>query len=228
MTDSFRHRIEQRKFTLLLVSLVGVQMLPVLGGDQGGEFASLLWGVVLLAAVHAAAGKRRVTIIFAALAVIVFGGRLFVVFGAADYAPPVDAGGNIALTIFLGMTAYVVFNGAVRAQRVSSDSIMGAICVYALIGYTWANLYALVEYLQPGSFNLPSHASTGSPAAPEYAFSYYSFVTLTTLGYGDITPISYAARTLSWMEAAVGVTYMATVIAFLVAQVMADQNRRRD
>jgi hypothetical protein len=222
MVARFRELVEQKKFAILLLSLVGVQLLPLVGGDIQSRFAGLFWGIVLLAAVNAASGQRHVTVIFASVGVVVFVGRLFSAFAGPSYQRPVTTGGYVAVAIFLAMTAYVVFGGVTRATRINSDTIIGAICVYLLIGYTWANLYALVEFADPGSFNIPAHAGAGNVIA-EYTFGYYSFVTLTTLGYGDVTPLSYAARTLSWMEAVAGVTYMATIVAFLVAQAIADR-----
>ena len=90
--------------------------------------------------------------------------------------------------------------------------------MYLLIGFMWANFYSLVYLADSGSFSFPAYAEANDQGSiiPEFTFGYYSFVTLTTLGYGDVLPISFRARTLSWMEAVVGVTYMGTVIALLV------------
>jgi hypothetical protein len=107
---------------------------------------------------------------------------------------------------------------------------MGAICVYLLLGFRWAKIYSLVHLADPGSFSFPAGAPMSEQGViiPEVTFGYYSFVTLTTVGYGDVVPISYRARTLSWLEAVVGVSYMATVIAFLVSQLMIDHQSRRN
>jgi len=86
----------------------------------------------------------------------------------------------------------------------------------------------VVELVEPGSFAMPAYARAQAEAkVPELSFGYYSFVTLTTLGYGDVTPVTVRARTLSWMEAVVGVTYMAPVIAFLVSQMMVNTRQTK-
>jgi voltage-gated potassium channel len=102
----------------------------------------------------------------------------------------------------------VLFTGAVDGIR-----IVGAICIYMLLALIWAMLYLLIAEALPGSFN-------GLPQAPWLenfsAATYFSFVTITTLGYGDISPVLPLARFLVIMEAIVGVFYMAIVVASLI------------
>lgn len=221
---------ERRRFSLLLATLFLVQLMPVLRGGPNDQLATAMWGLVLVAAVHAVASTRRITVMFVVLAIFSFGGRVFSAFiPMSVLVDRVDAGSYVAGIVFLGGTAFVVMRAVLRANRIDGDNIMGAISVYVMIGYLWAAIYALVHLVEPGSFNFPASAAEDlNSSSPEVAFGYYSFVTLTTLGYGDITPISYRARTLSWMEAVVGVTFMATTIAFLVSQVVVDRQEKRD
>jgi len=226
MSTGLRERIERRRFTILLVAILAMSVVPLVRGETGGWGSGLLVGFVLLAAVHANSRKPRTTLIFTVLAVIVFGGRLGTLFGPRfRYQEQWDAGSYVVAAAFLGITVVMVFAAIIRAPRISGDAVMGAVCVYMLIGYTWAYFYALVEIVEPGSFNFPAYALSEQGTPPEFTFGYYSFVTLTTLGYGDITPISNRARTLSWLEAVAGVSYMATVIAFLVSQITIDRGR---
>ena len=90
-----------------------------------------------------------------------------------------------------------------------------------LVGLAWAFLFSLLEVLQPGSFNLPElSAEPLDLAAMEVrrlsVFMYYSLVTLTTLGYGDITPVTPLARNLAAFEAVMGQLYIAILVARLV------------
>ena len=229
MPSEWRMRIRERRFTLLLLALLAMILGPALRGDPDSGEWSLLWGIVLLAAVYAAAGKASVTRIFVLLAVVVFGGRLGTLFAPTfTYQNQFDAGAVAVTAVFLGMTIYAVFSAVLRAPHISGDTIMGAVCVYLLIGIMWANFYSLIYLADPGSFSFPAHAQIGDGwIIPEFTFGYYSFVTLTTLGYGDVLPISFRARTFSWMEAVVGVTYMATVIAFLVSRMIVDRQQGR-
>jgi hypothetical protein len=97
---------------------------------------------------------------------------------------------------------------------VTAELILGAINVYLMIGMAFAFLYGLIEHLQPGSF-------TGLAAfsgAPERVieFVYFSFVTMTTLGYGDVSPLTSYAMTASYAEAMFGQLYLAILVARLV------------
>lgn len=223
--SSFANFIERRKFMLLLLSLVFVQIMPVVQGTPDEGRAGIMWGLVMLAAVNAVAETRRRALLFAAVAIMTLGGRIASAVGTQEaIADRVEAGTFVVASMFLAMTIYVAMRAVFRPGQIRGDSVMGAICVYLMIGYMWANLYSIVELTVPGSFNFPDYARpTPGSVIPEYTFGYYSFVTLTTLGYGDIIPISYRARTLSWMEAVVGVAFMATTIAFLISQIVVDR-----
>jgi voltage-gated potassium channel len=102
----------------------------------------------------------------------------------------------------------ILFSGAI-----DRNSIIGAICIYLLMGLIWALLYLLVAQFLPGAFIGIAHDVW------HVNFSnaiYFSFVTLTTLGYGDISPVAPVARFLVYMEAIVGVFYMAILVASLI------------
>lgn len=107
---------------------------------------------------------------------------------------------------------------SIFAKHVSGDALFGAVCGYLLLGVIWSLLYAAVETTSPGSFRLPpiggDHLVTAPPDLA--ALSYYSFITLATVGYGDVTPITPLARTLAWMEAVAGQFYLAVLVAGLV------------
>lgn len=222
-----RDLLERRKHTLLLVALLAMILTPVFRGAPAEGSSGLLLTLVLIAAVHTAAGRRGAVILFGTVGLIGLAGRLVSTFGPQTaYQDTVDNGGNTAVAIFLAMTIYVVYSSIARSHRISGDTILGAVAVYLLIGVMWANFYAIVYNLDENSFRFPAYAHPEADTiSPENAFGYYSFVTLTTLGYGDITPMSFRARTLSALEAVFGVTYIATVIAFLVSRMMVDRQR---
>lgn len=102
----------------------------------------------------------------------------------------------------------VLFTGPIDANK-----IVGAICIYLLMGLIWALSYLLIAQAIPDAFN-------GLEQLPWYKnfadVAYYSYVTLTTLGYGDISPVAPVARFLVYMEAIVGVFYMAILVASLI------------
>lgn len=101
--------------------------------------------------------------------------------------------------------------GAVTGERVT-----GAVAVYLLVGITFAYLYALLHHLLPGAFNLAARPEFDDAGQME-SFTYFSFITLTTLGYGDITPVHPAARMCVAIQALFGQLYPATLLARLVS-----------
>jgi voltage-gated potassium channel len=102
----------------------------------------------------------------------------------------------------------VLFTGAVDANK-----IVGAICIYLLMGLIWTLMYLFIAQAIPGAFNGVEQLVWYDNFAN---VAYYSFVTLTTLGYGDISPVAPIARFLVYMEAVVGVFYMAILVASLI------------
>jgi len=105
-------------------------------------------------------------------------------------------------------------------EQVDRNTIVGAICLYLLIGLIWSLLYLFIAQAVPGAFN---GIAQGLWYENFSALTYYSYVTLTTLGYGDISPIAPVARFLVYMEAIVGVFYMAILVASLISIRLADK-----
>lgn len=99
-----------------------------------------------------------------------------------------------------------------RNRETGLDPILGAVFGYILIGVTWSLLYTQIEIDTPGSFNLPSEQTSSSE------FIYFSLVTLTSLGYGDITPATPIPRLLAGIQAAVGTIYIAVFIGQIVGR----------
>jgi hypothetical protein len=98
------------------------------------------------------------------------------------------------------------------------DAIFGAVCGYLLLGIIWALVYSAVETASPGSFTSATSSKTEMVAGrlDRGVLSYYSFITLATVGYGDVTPSTPLARTLAWIEAITGQFYLAILVAGLV------------
>ena len=101
--------------------------------------------------------------------------------------------------------------------------IFGALSVYLLIGVVFSFLFIIVETVVPGSFDgLTFHIADDSPRE-FHSFMYFSFVTITTLGYGDLLPIQPAARALAYMEALVGQIYLTVLVARLIGMYIAQK-----
>jgi len=129
--------------------------------------------------------------------------------------PVADPVIRVAELVAVLLLVLVVLGQTFRAGPVTSHRIQGGIAAYLLLGLMWAAAYALVETLHPGSFSGAIGVAGG-----HRAWIYFSFVTLTTVGYGDILPVSPAARSLAVLEAVTGPLYIAILLARLVSLAM--------
>jgi hypothetical protein len=127
---------------------------------------------------------------------------------------------------FIATTAGFVAWTAWKQESVGAENLIGAIAVYFLIGYLWATLFSLVEFGTPGSFSsicdpLPDGTVDCRPEIARFPqLTYFSFVTMTTLGYGDVVPLTRAAEGLAAMAAVSGQLFLAMVIGRLVSLYM--------
>lgn len=119
----------------------------------------------------------------------------------------------------VGGLAALILTQVFRAGPVTTHRIEGAVAVYLLLGIVWGNAYRLVWLVVPGAFT-----EGGGPVADPSVLYYFSFVTLTTVGYGDILPVAQAARGLATMEALTGQLYPAILIARLVSLEIASRH----
>lgn len=117
------------------------------------------------------------------------------------------------LFLFYAWATWLAARQVLFTGRIDGNKIVGAICIYLLIGLNWSLLYLFLAQTIPGAFNGLEQLVWYDNFADA---AYYSFVTLTTLGYGDISPVTPVARFLVYMEAIVGVFYMAILVASLV------------
>jgi hypothetical protein len=127
---------------------------------------------------------------------------------------------DVLMILFLVYTCSSILRQILSERDVTVDTIKGSACVYLLIGLAFAFAFALLEGVNPGSLSMV----TGSGVASERAlneFVYFSYVTLTTLGYGDITPLTGTARSLAVIEATLGQFYLAVLVARLVGMYLA-------
>jgi voltage-gated potassium channel Kch len=113
-------------------------------------------------------------------------------------------------------TTLVILSFIIKSDRVTEDTLYGAVSVYILIALSWAAIYGAIEAGHPGSFFVDqSHNPDGVLAFAD--FVYYSVVTLTTLGYGEMAPVTDQARSMAIIESMIGVMYTAILISRLVS-----------
>ena len=207
----FGYRIGRFLFLLLSMVLLFV-VRPFLQGHIGIRLLmEIFFTLVLLSGAYAVSQKRSTFVI--GLALLIPG--LVASWATHFLALPKEIliVGLSFEGLFLAYTSIVILYSIFAGEReITADTIFGAICVYFLIGLVWAIVFFILENLQPGSFQIPEDYGTTISH-----FVYYSYVTMTTLGYGDITPISAPARSLALLEAITGQLYLAIMIAGLVA-----------
>lgn len=123
----------------------------------------------------------------------------------------------IILFLFYAVVAILFF--LARQEHVTADMIMAGASEYVLIGVLWASLYSLIEAVYPGSFSFAG-------AKDWSGFLYFSFITLTTTGYGDLLPVSLQARSLAMFETITGQLFIAITVARLVSLYTVQGNKR--
>lgn len=130
----------------------------------------------------------------------------------------------VLLALFYKLLIITFAGQLIRSQRIDLQVIYGTLCLYLIIGLFWGALYSLLYEVSPGSF---SGALLEMPKGSLLTtFNYFSMVTLTTLGYGDITPQNHAAGALCQIEAITGQFYIAVVVAWLVGNFIAERQHR--
>ncbi len=120
----------------------------------------------------------------------------------------------VASSLFFAYVIFCLFKFIFKKKIVSANKLLASICIYFLLAAFWATLYGLIYILVPESFDF--HGS-GQLEGTKDDFMYFSIVTITTLGYGDITPLSAQARSAASMEALTGQIYLTVLVARLVA-----------
>lgn len=149
----------------------------------------------------------------ATLAAVAAGGAALMVVavvGVVADDPTVRAAADLGFSLVLVFAALVVLRRVLAHDVVTSRTIAGAVAVYLLLALAFASAFAGLELLHEGSFTSPS-------GGPSYrTMQYFSLVTIATLGYGDVLPVSAPARSLATLEAVVGQVYLVTIVARLV------------
>jgi hypothetical protein len=211
----------------LFFALIGFFLtFPLLAESDAGTLLldCLLFGVLIFSA-YAVSHERRVLITAIVLAVPT---TAFWVGGRVNESTLLTFIGLAFSAMFFLYIVVVLLREVVTSEEVDADTIYGAMSAYFLIGITWAFFYAMVELLVPDAFTFGPLASIAEadPILGDLRFLvYYSLVTLSTLGYGDITPLAPMARTLASLEAVLGQLYIAILVAHLVGTRIAQRQR---
>ena len=212
MSMILRIRDRYGRFLSLLVAIVGYLLVyPLLVDSQSSVVLLVLTLGIPVAGVYAVSASRRDLVIASVLALPL----------VADYMTPgtdwpLVLSMGFPLLLYLFVLATVVGH-VLSSRQVTLDTLFGAAAGYLLMGLAWATAYSWIERSSPGSFVINPANDVGSTGIQWFDAVHFSYVTLTTLGYGEITPVSAFARSLSFLEAIAGVLYIAFLVARLVS-----------
>jgi hypothetical protein len=201
------------RFGLLLIALVALLLgYPYFENTRTGAFIGGVTSLLaLIGGVYAVRANRRTFGVALALALATAAAS------ARAFSSGVRGDSVVEATFsaFYAFTTVAVFFEVIKTRRVTSDTLYGAVCVYLLVGMTFGSLYDLIETLHPGSFQI--NVDTGGPAEIRWrTLIFFSFMTLTTIGLGDVTPVTMQTQSLVSIEGVIGVLYVAVLIARVV------------
>jgi hypothetical protein len=208
---SLAHKVP-RNAALLIMLLVLIVVAPLIPMERYWFLVEIIFDAILLAGVYSVGpGKNRWP--FLVLTVLTFGirwGELLSGYPAADV-------GALAITVvWLTYAVSIIIAHLFQRRDVTVDTIMGAVVPYLLVAIAFAMSFEIIELRNPGSFaGLPDNALSDRPELGN-AMIYFSLVCITTMGYGDIVPVSNLARPFVLMEGVFGQLYLAVIIARLV------------
>jgi Ion channel len=205
--------------TVLLISLLAfIGLYPLLLGETAGRLAGgLILAVILVSSAVSASRSRTHHIIGIGLAIFALALQAA---WLETHNITLEAMDAAIFAIFFLYTALLIFRHVLSFGPVYADRVHAALSVYILLALSWAFIYGLIEIISPGAFLLAA-SSANAAARPQGAYLladmiHFSVATLTSAGYGDITPVAPFARSMSQLEQLVGVFYIAVLISRLV------------
>jgi len=216
-----------RQYAVLFVSLVLALTLPsfIPAGFVRHYVVPVLLSLVLLSALAAVSADKWTFRIGLLIVIPAMGGAWV---AAVLEHLPLQIASEVLTILFFTYLAVAILHDIFRKPMVDVESIFAAVAVYMLMAYIFALVYSVIDMVDPGSFNIPDHLlaeQAGDPNTGQGVFSYFSMVTLTTLGFGDIGPISPAARSAVMLEAVFGQLYLVTMVARLVGLYAGERQR---
>jgi voltage-gated potassium channel len=229
----FQNYLRPRRHTALLVAIVAAFVVrPFLGDAGAGPVAfSIAMLVLLFTALYAVeiddlvgeravllAQRRRRSIVAWMLAVPAVADRLIVLFTPSVWLREL---GTLFWLLFLSFVIWSQLRSVLKHKDVTRETISMSVSIYLLLGLAWGLMYALMFEHDPVAFNFGG--SPTPPAARENMFPvwiYFSLTTLSTIGFGDITPVTLQARYAAVAEGITGQFYLAILVARLVAMQM--------
>jgi hypothetical protein len=198
-------------FSFLLIVLLFLMLShPLVSGDKQGEIFTLGFTLAFLSGLYAIRGEKRTLKVGLFLVVPAILGSW--VYFLSDTGWMITVGTLCEAAFFVYVT-FVILRYILTEPEVTQDTVWGAMCAYIMIGLVFAIGYSWLERIAPGSFR----GVTAAEARQTWEFIYFSLVTMTTLGYGDIVPVHEGARSVATIQAILGQFFVAVLVARIVA-----------
>lgn len=216
-------RVVTYSFEILFISLIILIVIPSSLGLEADIWIKIFLSIILLSSLYMIRLNRKTLIVGSTIGVCV----LLISWGD-DLLPIEDRYLYLSAvyTLFFSFICYYLMSFLINTKKSNANLIYAAMCLYIFISNIWMSIYTFIYSSNPEAFAFSDDLIMQSEATffeLISMFSYYSFVTLTTLGYGDISPVSQAARAWVSVESMLGQFYIAIVLAKLVALTVDDE-----
>lgn len=218
-------KIHVSYFLLFFVFLAMVLVSPLLPGDIEIFFVNVTFSCFLLASIATVSPKK--SFFYFVLLSGIFAATLNTI-SLVHTSYFLKMASGIASLIFIGTVTAILFQNIYQFKSAETDLVFGSICVYVLLGVLWAIVYFIVSL----NMDMPFKGLDQVKASEEHhpfdlqPFLYFSFVTQTTLGYGDVTPSEPLTLSMAIVQAIMGQFYIAIVVASLVGILIKQKMRR--
>jgi len=223
--DHAPNRGESNRFGFLLALFI-VQLIttPLVEGSLAAGYAADSIFYLFLAAAAYSVRKNR----FFKLTIVL--GVCTILGEASGYftdSKNILIASNFISCTYLGLVTFLIASAVARQRKISADSVMGGLCVYVLLGIFWTILFVNIELLKPGSFSFGVHGQPQDMVTIYKLMFFYSYVTLLTIGYGEVVALSGMAQTLTILEGIIGQFYLIFFMASLVGLYVSERQFRR-
>lgn len=218
-----RDEIFKRRFLFLFLALLLPYLIhPLIATEVVGiVILDLAFSLVLIMGVFAVSERKHLAV--TALALVILAQALTWTSHAISNHFLILTGTAVN-GLYLAYTVSLLLQHVIRSRYPTANTIFAALCIYLLLGFIWAFVYSFLQDVSPGSFYFDQRLFTDTTLSPDgghlfselYYFIYFSFTTLTTLGFGDIMPASPWSRMFVSMEAVLGQLYLVVMVTYLI------------
>lgn len=220
MRLGLRNEVREFRFLTLLFCLFGALIIPPYfdGHEIFTLVSKVVFSVVLFASVYAVMELRRLWVIGVILLVPTF--LSIWIEQVSDHNRIAFYVDNLTTIGFFGFIGYHFLRYILSCKKVTTNIIYASMCLYLMLAFVWAAIYANIHMFYGEAFNFSNEYLMGAVSSESRSmstFTYFSFVTLSTLGYGDITPANRVAGAWVAVEAMIGQFYIAIIMARLVS-----------